>query len=162
MPPNPPLGSAKDITGVDGAFPFKLARGGPKVAVVAQVNGRLPVVTAGATASLPSINQIFDKSTVPGLARTLPISSWKRAFGKSGFLQGALPEGLPTPDVGIPCARRQYQFLLLLERGFPPRHNPPLSKFDFILGCVWIQGCRSLLPAEEHRSCTGRVLFRKL
>ena len=63
------FGFSENITGVDGAFPFKMGEGGPMVAIVAEVNGRFPSVRPGATASLPSINQIFSESSAPGLTR---------------------------------------------------------------------------------------------
>jgi hypothetical protein len=63
------FGFTEWITGVDGAFPFKIGSGGPKIAVVAEMNGRFPSVRGGTTSSLPSINKIFDESTAPGLTR---------------------------------------------------------------------------------------------
>lgn len=62
------FGFSENITGVEGAFPFKLGSGGPKLAIVAEFNGRFPSVRPASTASLPSIGQFFTESTAPGLS----------------------------------------------------------------------------------------------
>ena len=62
------FGVSENISGVDGAFPFKLGNAGPNVAIVAEFNGRFPSVRPASTASLPSINQLFTESTAPGLS----------------------------------------------------------------------------------------------
>ena len=60
-------GFQENITGVDAAIPFKVGRSGPLVAIVAELNGRFPSVSSGTTASLPSIDALFNEKTAPGL-----------------------------------------------------------------------------------------------
>lgn len=62
------FGFSENITGVDGAFPFKIGSGGPKAAIVAEMNGRFPSVRPASSATLPSISQLFAESTAPGLS----------------------------------------------------------------------------------------------
>lgn len=62
------FGFSENITGVDGAFPFKIGDGGPKIAILAEFNGRFPSVRPASTATLPPISQLFTESTAPGLS----------------------------------------------------------------------------------------------
>ena len=73
--PNTPLaahttyGFSENITGANAAFPLKIGKSGPKIAIVAELNGRFPSVRDGSDATIPSISQLFTESTAPGLAR---------------------------------------------------------------------------------------------
>lgn len=60
-------GFSENITGADGAFPLRLGKAGPKIAIVAELNGRFPSVRAGSDPSIPSIDALFTESTAPGL-----------------------------------------------------------------------------------------------
>jgi hypothetical protein len=62
------FGFSENITGVNGAFPFKVGNGGPKVAIVAEFNWRSPSVRPASTSSLPPIGRLFTDSTAPGLS----------------------------------------------------------------------------------------------
>lgn len=68
-------GFSENITGVNAAIPLQLGHSGPKIAIVAELNGRFPSVRAGSDASLPSIGALFSEATAPGLAH-------RRAFGE--------------------------------------------------------------------------------
>ena len=61
-------GFSENITGVNAAIPLQIGHGGPKIAIVAELNGRFPSVRAGSDASLPSIGALFTEATAPGLA----------------------------------------------------------------------------------------------
>jgi hypothetical protein len=61
-------GFSENITGANAAIPLHLGRGAPKIAIVAELNGRFPSVRAGSDATLPSIDALFTESTAPGLA----------------------------------------------------------------------------------------------
>lgn len=61
-------GFSENITGADAAFPLQLGKSGPKVAIVAELNGRFPSLRGGSDAKIPSITQLFTESTAPGLA----------------------------------------------------------------------------------------------
>lgn len=60
-------GFSENITGADAAIPLQVGHGGPKIAIVAEVNGRFPSVRGGSDKSLPSIGTLFTESTAPGL-----------------------------------------------------------------------------------------------
>jgi hypothetical protein len=62
-------GFSENITGADAAFPLQIGKGGPKIAIVAELNGRFPSVRAGSDANIPSIGTLFSESTAPGLTR---------------------------------------------------------------------------------------------
>jgi hypothetical protein len=62
------FGFSENITGADAAIPFRIGRSG-KFAIVAEINGRFPSVRGGTDASLPSITQLYDESTAPGVTR---------------------------------------------------------------------------------------------
>lgn len=61
------FGMSENITGIDAALPFKIGSGGPKIAVVAEINARFPSLRRGGTSSLPSIETLFTEATAPGL-----------------------------------------------------------------------------------------------
>ncbi|MGA8108708.1 MAG: hypothetical protein WB974_04695, partial [Acidobacteriaceae bacterium] len=46
-------GFSENITGADAAIPLQVGHGGPKIAIVAEVNGRFPSVRGGSDKSLP-------------------------------------------------------------------------------------------------------------
>jgi hypothetical protein len=62
-------GFSENITGVDLALPLAGTLRPARLAVVAELNGRFPSVRSGTTSSLPSIEQVFNESTAPGLTR---------------------------------------------------------------------------------------------
>lgn len=63
------FGFSENITGMDAIVPIALHGNAPKVAVVAEVNGRFPSLRPGVETNIPSINSIFTESTAPGLSR---------------------------------------------------------------------------------------------
>jgi hypothetical protein len=76
-------GFSENITGADAAIPLQVGAGGPKIAIVAEVNGRFPSVRAGSDASLPSIGTLFSEATAPGLThqpRYLELSEGVRIY----------------------------------------------------------------------------------
>jgi hypothetical protein len=60
-------GFSENVSGISAAIPLQVGAGGPKIAIVAEVNGRFPSVRAGSDASLPSIGTLFSEATAPGL-----------------------------------------------------------------------------------------------
>jgi hypothetical protein len=62
-------GFSENITGVNAAIPLPGVLHTAGIAIVAELNGRFPNVRAGSDTSLPSIGQLFNEATAPGLAR---------------------------------------------------------------------------------------------
>lgn len=62
-------GFSENITGVSAAIPLGGAFHTAGIAIVADLNGRFPQVRPGSESSLPSIQQLFNESTAPGLGR---------------------------------------------------------------------------------------------
>ena len=62
------FGFRENITGVNAAVPFGGALKAAKLALVAELNARFPSVRPGVDASVPSIGQLFDEATAPGLS----------------------------------------------------------------------------------------------
>lgn len=60
------FGFSENITGVNAAIPFNIGNS-PKLAIVAELNGRFPSVRGGSESSIPSITRIFNEATAPGL-----------------------------------------------------------------------------------------------
>ena len=62
------FGFSENITGLDAAIPIGGVLQAAKLAVVAELDGRFPSVRPGTDASLPSIGEVFDEATAPGLS----------------------------------------------------------------------------------------------
>ncbi len=98
-------GFSENITGVDFALPLAGKLRSARLAIVAELNGRFPSVRPGSTSSLPSIGQVFNEKTAPGLAH------------QSGYVQPS--EGLRI-DPGLFKDRIRLNYLLQLQQFFSP------------------------------------------
>ena len=67
------FGFTENITGLDAAVPISIGKSTPKIAIVAELNGRFPAVRPGAENHVPSIDYLFTESSAPGLNRQPPF-----------------------------------------------------------------------------------------
>jgi hypothetical protein len=112
------FGFSENITGADAAIPFAgilqsanpLARPlkAAKLALVAELNGRFPSLREGSDASLPSVGQLFDESTAPGLSNQ-PV-----------YVQAS--EGLRI-DPALFADRIRLNYLLQFQQFVAPGNN---------------------------------------
>lgn len=60
-------GFSENITGVSAIIPLNGLFQPARMAIVAELNGRFPSLRSGTSSSIPTVNQIFNESTAPGL-----------------------------------------------------------------------------------------------
>jgi len=60
-------GFSENITGMDGVIPLSGSMAPAKLALVGELNGRFPSVRGGSESSIPSIGELFNEATAPGL-----------------------------------------------------------------------------------------------
>jgi hypothetical protein len=102
------FGFSENITGVNAAVPFGGAIKAANLALVAELNGRFPSVRPGSDASLPSIGQLFNEATAPGVSQ------------QAAYLQAS--EGLRV-DPGLFTDRIQLNYLVQFQQFVAPGNS---------------------------------------
>lgn len=101
------FGFSENITGADAAIPLGIFKAA-KLALVAELNLRFPSVRPGSDASLPSIGQLFNEATAPGLSQ------------QAGYMQAS--EGLRI-DPALFLDRIRLNYLLQFQQFVAPANS---------------------------------------
>jgi hypothetical protein len=148
-------GFSETITGVSAILPLAGPVAGSRLAIVAELNGRFPMLRAGTDATLPSTTLGFNETTAPGL------------FRQAGYLEPS--EGLRIePSLFKDHIRLNYlvqfqQFIAPSERGYSFRrwngdfsHEIPLySLLPSKLSTRYTTNRAASLQYDGPDDCTG-------